>query len=108
MHFIFDPRVRAPTRSDIERLERMIKSMDNKITPLKQINGHDSVHALQEQRNAKQQVASALYKSLQFLQAARMIAIAHGLTTAIPGDAAIADAYDTLMRDLNGDPPRAA
>jgi hypothetical protein len=72
------------------------------------INGHDSVHALQEQRNAKQQVASALYKSLQFLQAARVVAIAHGLTVAMPSDAAVADAYDTLMRDLNGDPPRAA
>jgi hypothetical protein len=72
------------------------------------INGHDSVHALQEQRNAKHHVASALYKSLQFLQAARMVAAAHGLTADIPSDAQVADAYDALMRDLNGDPPRAA
>jgi len=72
------------------------------------INGHDSVHALQEQRNAKQQVANALYKSLQFLQAARMVAIAHGIAADIPSDAAVADAYDALVRDLNGDSPRAA
>lgn len=75
------------------------------ITP---INGHDPVHQLQQLRQARGQVASALMLADQYLELARMVAQVNALPYDIPSGKAIAETLDTVNRDLNGNPPRSA
>lgn len=72
------------------------------------INGHDAAHQLQQLRQARAQIASALYLAQQYLELAHMVNHVNALPYAIPKDRAIADALDTVNRDLNGNPPQAA
>lgn len=65
-------------------------------------NGHDSVHALDELRTARCHYASALHKAMQYLEIARMVALTTALPYDTPRDTAIADAFDAVNRDLNG------
>lgn len=76
------------------------------ITP---INGHDSAHQLQQLRQSRAQIASALYLARQYLQTAFMVAQVNALPYDIPAGRDIVDALDTVNRDLNRTtPPDAA
>lgn len=68
------------------------------------INGHDAAHALQQLRQARAQVASALMLAGQYLQLAQHVSLVNALPYDIPSGKAIAETLDTVNRDLNGNP----
>lgn len=72
------------------------------------INGHDAAHQLQQLRQAKAQVASALMLADQYLELARMVVQVNALPYDIPSGSGIAQMLDTVNRDLNGNPPQRA
>lgn len=72
------------------------------------INGCDAAHALQQLRQARAQVASALMLAGQYLQLAQQVSVVNALPYDIPSGKAIAETLDTVNRDLNGNPPRSA
>lgn len=75
------------------------------ITP---INGHDPMHQLQQLRQARAQIASALMLAGKYLQLAHQVCVVNGLPYDIPSGKDIADGLDAVNRDLNGNPPRSA
>ena len=72
------------------------------MTVANRINGHDSVHALDELRTARCHYASAMHKAIQYLELARMVATTNALPYDTPRPTAIVDALDQVNRDLNG------
>jgi hypothetical protein len=72
------------------------------------INGCDAAHQLQQLRQARAQVASALMLAGQYLQLAQQVSVVNALPYDIPSGKAIAETLDTVNRDLNGNAPRSA
>ncbi len=66
------------------------------------INGHDSAHHLQAQREARVQYANALHKAQQYLELANMVAITNGLPYTAPSHTLVTDALETVSRDIYG------
>ncbi len=72
------------------------------------INGHDAAHALQQLRQARAQIASALMLAGQYLELAHNVSAVNALPYDIPSGKTIAETLDIINRDLNGTPPRSA
>jgi hypothetical protein len=72
------------------------------------INGHDPMHQLQQLRQARAQVASALMLAGQYLELAHKVSAVNALPYDIPSGKAIAETLDTINRELNGNAPRQA